>query len=201
MRPLKSLKWLLAVVFLIVAGLVFRSGMSAGAETGSSQLGSGSEHIYMPLVRRDPTPTPTTAPTEPPNCLTHNAAYELELYDLINDARAVHGLPALIPNYSLETSAGRHSDDMALNHFVSHTGSDGSTVLSRTHDAGWTTNWVAEIIMHTTTPQKAMDWWMGEGPGGAHYDTILGNLTHFGAGYARCDGESSGYFTVDFGHQ
>jgi uncharacterized protein YkwD len=42
-----------------------------------------------------------------------------------------------------------------------------------------------------------MDWWMNEP---LHRDMILGNFNDFGAGYARCDGDS-GYFTVDFGHR
>ncbi len=199
----RNLKWLIGLGLLAFLFLAARSWTSPNAEARSRQAAGGPGYAYLPLIQKDPTPTPTPVPTEippPPTCLRHHGEYELELYDLINHERTSRGLSALIPNGALETSAGWHSDDMALNDFISHTGSDGSTVLSRTHAAGWTTNWVAEVIMHSNTPQEAVDWWMSEGPGGPHYDTILGNLTHFGTGYAYCEGRWGGYFTVDFGH-
>ncbi len=190
----RVLKWLIGLGLLTFFFLVAGSWTSPNAEARSRQASGGSLQVYLPLIRRDPTPVP-------PNCLRHHGEYELQMYDLINHERTSRGLAPLIPTGALETSAGWHSDDMALNHFISHTGSDGSTVLSRTHAAGWTTNWIAEVIMYSNSPQGAVDWWMSEGPGGAHYDTILGNLTHFGVGYAYCEGDWGGYYTVDFGHQ
>jgi uncharacterized protein YkwD len=118
------------------------------------------------------------------------------LYVLINNERANAGLEPLNINYALEISAGLHSDDMAVNHFMSHTGSDGSTFWERAQRAGYGGNWGGEIIvMGVGTPEEAVAWWMNDAP---HRAMILGDLNDFGAGYAHC---SSGYFTVDFGHR
>jgi len=130
--------------------------------------------------------------------LSHYGAYEQQLYVLINNERASAGLAALTPNNPLETSAGGHSDDMALHNFISHTGSDGSTFWQRAQAAGYDGSWGAEIIMLANSPQAAMDWWMNDAP---HRDAILGNFQDFGAGYAFCSGKASGYYTVDFGHR
>ena len=210
----KALFGLLCLLGIMLGLLAWVSGQ---VKASPRQVVSNATQIYMPLILDDPSPTPpftatststftpipspTFTSTDVPGCPAHHGAYELELYDLINQARADHGKPPLIPNGPLETSSGWHSDDMAKNHFISHTGSDNSTPCQRMQAAGWTTNWCAEVIMYAASPQAAMDWWMGEGPGGAHYDTILGNLTDFGAGYAYCTGESGGYYTVDFGHR
>jgi len=117
------------------------------------------------------------------------------LYVLINNERAKVGLKPLVVNYPLEISSGEHSDDMAINHFMDHTGSDGSTFWIRAQRAGYTGHWGGEIIMGGSSPQAAVDWWMSDAP---HKAMILGDLNDFGAGYSHC---SSNYFTVDFGHR
>jgi len=152
--------------------------------------------LYLPLVMRMIPPTPTSTPTPPTSgCPAHYYPYEEQLYALINDIRADNGLKALTVNYPLETSSGLHSDDMAVNHFISHTGSDGSTFWQRAVAAGYTGHHGGEIIMMAASPQAAVDWWMSDGP---HRDMILSDTDDFGAGYSYC---GSGYFTVDFGHR
>jgi uncharacterized protein YkwD len=117
------------------------------------------------------------------------------LYVLINNERANVFLAPLTANNALEISAGLHSDDMAVNHFMSHIGSDGSTFWERAVRAGYTGHWGGEIIMGGRSPEAAVAWWMNDAP---HRDMILGDLNDFGAGYAYCSGN---YFTVDFGHR
>jgi uncharacterized protein YkwD len=172
---------------------------------------AGAWKVYLPLVMKNtpppstqtPTPTATSTPTPtwtltpvPTGCtLTHNSAFEQQLYVLINNERANVGLAPLTENGALEISAGLHSDDMAVNHFMSHTGSDGSTFWQRAVRAGYTGRWGGEIIMGGSSPEAAVAWWMSDAP---HRDMILGALDDFGAGYAHC---SSNYFTVDFGHR
>jgi uncharacterized protein YkwD len=167
--------------------------------------------IYLPLVIKStpppstqtPTPTATSTPTPTrtftpvsTGCtLTHNGAFEQQLYVLINNERANAGLAPLTPNNALEISAGYHSDDMAVNHFMSHIGSDGSTFWERAVRAGYTGHWGGEIIMGGSSPESAVTWWMNDAP---HRAMILGDLNDFGAGYAHCSGN---YFTVDFGHR
>lgn len=135
----------------------------------------------------------------PSGCtLTYNGAFESQLYILINNERANAGLGPLTPNGPLEISSGLHSEDMAINNFMSHTGSDGSTFWERAVRAGYTGRWGGEIIYGgsgNASPETAVTWWMNDAP---HRDMILGDLNDFGAGYAHCYG---GYFTVDFGHR
>jgi uncharacterized protein YkwD len=119
------------------------------------------------------------------------------LYDLINNERAKVGLAPLVANGALEISAGWHSDDMAVNHFMAHTGSDGSTFWQRAVSAGYTGHWGGEIIYGggNSSPEAAVAWWMSDAP---HKAMIVGDLNDFGAGYANCSGN---YYTVDFGHR
>ena len=142
---------------------------------------------------------PTATLREPPvssECtLTHNGDFEQQLYVLINNERANAGLEPLTVNNALETSAGYHSDDMAVNQFMSHIGSDGSTFWERAVQAGYTGHWGGEIIMGGSSPEAAVAWWMNDAP---HRDMILSDTNDFGAGYAHC---SRSYFTVDFGHR
>jgi uncharacterized protein YkwD len=204
-RSRKFLIFCLFLVILAVLGLGFRSRTSAAAKANIILVGSLSPQAYLPIIRRDPSPTPTVTPTKTPTatpgasgCPSHYGAFEQQLYVLINDTRADYGLSPLTPNDSLETSAGRHSDDMAVNHFISHTGSDGSTFWQRAVEAGYTGRWGGEIIMYSNSPEAAMEWWMGDAP---HRDMILSDTNDFGAGYAKCSGDYAGYFTVDFGHR
>jgi uncharacterized protein YkwD len=148
------------------------------------------------------TSTQTAAPTSTPvpsGCtLTYNGAFEQQLIVLINNERASAGLGPLTENGALENSAGLHSEDMAVNNFMSHTGSDGSSFWDRAVRAGYTGRWGGEIIYGgsgSSSPEMAVAWWMNDQP---HKDMILGDLNDFGAGYAHCFG---GYFMVDFGHR
>jgi uncharacterized protein YkwD len=87
---------------------------------------------------------------------------------------------------------------MAINHFMAHTGSDGSTFWDRAMRAGYTGHWGGEIIYGgygVGSPEAAVNWWMNDAP---HKAMIVGDLNDFGAGYSYCSG---GYFTVDFGHR
>jgi uncharacterized protein YkwD len=186
------------------AATVFPNGSNQALPNNASARQNGpavvgAADVYLPLVIKStppPTPTPSFTPTPTaPACLTHNGDFEQQLYDLINDIRAENGLVALTENYSLEVSAGAHSDDMAVNHFIDHTGSDGSTFWERAVRAGYTGRWGGEIIMTANSPQAAVNWWMSDGP---HRDMILSDTNDFGAGYAHC---TAGYFTVDFGHR
>ena len=194
----KVLISLIVLAFLAVGTIFVVSNGTAHAVQAA-----GAWYAYLPIVMKftpppstpTPTPTPTSTPVSPGCTLTHNYAYEQELYVLINNIRDEHGLKPLTINYPLEISSGEHSDDMALHHFMEHTGSDGSTFWVRAQRAGYTGHWGGEIIMGGSSPQAAVDWWMSDPP---HRDMILGTLDDFGAGYSHC---SSNYFTVDFGHK
>jgi uncharacterized protein YkwD len=187
--------WLLLTGFALT--MTFWVSISSAASP-LPQAGAGPSNLYLPLIMRliPPTPTLPPAPTPTvPGCPAHNYAFELRVYELINEIRQDNGLATLSVNYPLEISSGLHSDDMAVNNFINHTGSDGSTFWQRAQDAGYTGHWGAEIIVTASTPEQAMDWWMNEP---LHHDMIVGDFQDFGSGYSYCN---RGYFTVDFGHR
>ncbi len=63
-------------------------------------------------------------------------------------------------NHKLANAAQRHSVDMASKNFLSHTGSDGSTVVQRTNDANYNYRVLAENIAggQQTSTAVVNDW-------------------------------------------
>jgi uncharacterized protein YkwD len=148
-------------------------------------------------------PTNTIPPSlTPAGCIPiYNNAYEMQVIALINNERLNAGLPALAMHPSLMTSARGHSTDMAVNNFMSHTGSDGSSAWTRMVRAGYVGRWGGENIYagwSSGSPQDAVTWWMNSAP---HRANILGvNYRDIGVGYAYCIGSSyRNYYTVNFG--
>jgi uncharacterized protein YkwD len=160
-----------------------------------------------PTITPTQTPTPTVTKTPPPSatptagptaagCATFNFDWEAEVAVMINEQRAQYGKYALVLDQRLTNSARAHSVDMVVHKFMSHTGSDGSSVQEREQRAGYYGRYWGEII-GGGTPTIAVTWWMNE-PG--HRDMVLGTnwpYVDFGVGYAYCPGQ--GWFTVDFG--
>jgi uncharacterized protein YkwD len=154
------------------------------------------------------TPTWTPSPVPPSATATgcsliYNGGFEARVIALINVQRANAGLGALTENASLDSSSRSHSIDMALNDFMSHTGSDGSSFWDREVRAGYTGHWGGEIIYAGSgmynSPDQAVTWWMNDPP---HKAIILGDYNDVGAGYAYCPSDTyGGFFTADFGHR
>jgi hypothetical protein len=93
------------------------------------------------------------------NCTyTENPEYVQKLIDLINQARAEVGRPALTLNADLTAAARRHSLDMACNNFMKHSGSDGSWTGDRVTEAGYTNSYYLEILA-IGLPQDAINQW------------------------------------------
>jgi len=155
---------------------------------------------------------PTTPPTPVPSggaglstisCVPQgNTDFLNQTATLINAARTSNGLPALTVNDQLNTAAQNHSQDMACNNFLSHTGWNGSTPDSRVAAAGYAASLTRENIYAQPpqfggTAQAAVDWWMGDQ---IHRDAILNPLVkEMGVGYAAYSrSDLGGYFTVDF---
>ena len=175
----------------------------SGSETATPTL----TESPTPTITPTATPTPTVTKTLPPSatptpgptaagCATFNFDWEAEVAVLINEARARNKKFALTLDARLTNSARAHSIDMVVNKFMSHTGSDGSTVQQREQRAGYYGRYWGEII-GGGTPTIAVNWWMNE-PG--HRDMVLGThwpYVDYGVGYAYCAGQ--GWFTVDFG--
>ncbi len=165
--------------------------------------------IVGTLVIVQPTSTATapvaagSAPTSPPSkhCKAlPNAGYAAQVIALINGARQKAGLPTLTGNAQLTAAAQGHSDDMACNNFLSHTGSNGSSIYDRITTAGYAPSYWEEIIYAGGGPQDAFNWWMNDK---VHHDAILDpKNSEVGAAYTFVAGSAyGGYFTVDFGSQ
>lgn len=129
--------------------------------------------------------------------VSQNAGYVSQIESLINAERQKNGLPALAVNALLTTAAQGHSDDMACNSMLSHTGSNGSYVNTRIVAAGYSPSYSEEIIYAGGGPQTAFTWWMNDK---LHRDAILSTrATEMGIGYAYLSSSTyGGYFTIAF---
>lgn len=126
-----------------------------------------------------------------------NTSYVAQIHDLINQERKKNSLPELTISPQLTAAAQLHSDDMACNNLLSHSGSDGSYVNTRIAATGYSASYSEEIIYAGGDAQTAFNWWMNDK---LHRDAILSTKsTEMGIGYAYLSSSPyGGYFTVDF---
>ena len=180
--------FLLAVLLLICI---------SGATPTSARAASSSFRVYLPLLTRAARPS-----------------IEQQVIDLTNQWRQQHGCPALVLSSQLTTAASTHSQDMALHDLFSHTGSNGSTLVSRVVATGYSYSVLAEnLAAGPTTAEDVVAIWMNS-PG--HRVNILNcGLHELGVGYyvqlddqsnVRLDNGQLGgpyryYWTQDFGSQ
>ncbi len=155
------------------------------------------------------TPTPTETPTSPAPTATSRIAAQggpadpalVELANLINQARIEAALAELIWSPQLAQAAGIHAKDMADHGFVSHTGSDGSDVVTRMERAGYEPTYRGEIIACVAGgAETAFGWWWDSG---IHHRTMLGvAYSDFGMGRAPHPTHAGqAYFVVVFGRR
>lgn len=156
------------------------------------------------MTAAPPTETslPTTATPASSCAAVGNESFESALLSLINAERQDRGLHAYRLQSQLQSAARVHSQDMACNAFLSHTGSDGSSVRDRVEREGYDWSWIGENIFATGdisagAPQRAFDWWMNSAP---HRANLLSpNYTEIGLGYRYLSGSGyGGYFTAVF---
>ena len=119
---------------------------------------------------------------------------------LINDYRAANGLAPLALSETLNKAADAHSQDMASNNFLGHTGTNGSSVKDRLVAAGYTydTYWAENVHGSSETAQGAFDAWRNS-PG--HNANMLGP-NYLAIGVARsfnAGSEYGWYWTTVFG--
>jgi uncharacterized protein YkwD len=105
--------------------------------------------------------TPATAPPSDSRSSV-SASQSFEVLNLVNQERKKAGCPALQERHQVWLAAAAHSDDMAKNKFLSHTGSDRSTPESRLFRYGHlhVRAWAENIAKGYSTPQKTVDGWM-----------------------------------------
>ncbi len=126
--------------------------------------------VYLPLLLRpQPTPTPTRTPTPTPTPTSSD--YATRVVQLVNQERARAGCAPLAIHSALVRAALEHSTDMALNDFLSHTGSDGSQPWDRMTRAGYNWSQAGEnIAAGYSSPESVVQGWMNS-PG--HRGNIL----------------------------
>ncbi|KDE46062.1 serine protease [Geobacillus sp. CAMR12739] len=76
------------------------------------------------------------------------AAYEYQIFDLVNAARRLHGLPALVWDAKAAAAAREHSEDMAVHHYFSHTNLQGLSPFDRLKRHGITYHVAGENIAY-----------------------------------------------------
>jgi uncharacterized protein YkwD len=124
---------------------------------------------------------------------------ELEVLALLNQERANENLPPLSIDMRLLDAARRHNNDMAINDFFSHTGSDGSSPFDRIADTGYPAMSAGEnIAAGYRTATAAVQAWMNSS---GHRANILNSgYEHIGVAYIYDSDASYGhYWTTDFG--
>lgn len=149
--------------------------------TPSNNPSSGAKKIYLPIIIRqgqpNPTPTPTKTPTPPGADLL-----VARVIELTNQQRLANGCQALTMNDKLNLAAYRHSEDMALRDFFSHTGSNGSDPGDRISAVGYNYwGWAENIAAGQSTAEAVMNAWMNS-PG--HRANILDcDMREIGVGH------------------
>jgi uncharacterized protein YkwD len=102
--------------------------------------------------------------------------------DLVNAERAARGLPAMVWDQRLELAAQRHSDDQAAMRRLSHTGSDGSSLVERLARVGFSWRAAGEnVASGQTSAASVVSAWMNSA---GHRANILSGNTRIGVGFA-----------------
>lgn len=167
-------------------------------------VGHASLPTLAPPTSAVPTITGTLTTQKPPlGCVfVTSGSYPGEIVQLINQARAGAGLPALTVNAQLAAAAQAHSVDMACHSLLSHTGSNGSSIEQRIAAAGYPATYSEEMIYGGSGayPKDAFNWWMNDP---SHHAVIFDTNVHdVGAGFAFVQDSAHGdYYTVDLGSQ
>ncbi len=119
-----------------------------------------------------------------------------EIFNLVNQLRAEHGLPPYQYNATLAAAAQNHANWMAANVAYSHTQHDGSTPQMRASAAGYN-GFVTEIIVggSNMTPQQGLIWWRNSA---LHYSNMVSNR-YFEAGAAFATNGSQNMYVMVIG--
>ena len=118
------------------------------------------------------------------------AAYEQEVFDLVNQIREENGLEPFVYNETLAETARAHSQDMIDRNFFDHTNPDGKSPFDRMRDNGLSYSMAAEnIAVGYPSPEAVVEGWMNSQ---GHRANILGGCEELGVGLAL--GGSYGYY-------
>lgn len=134
------------------------------------------------------------APLSPSGC---EATMGQQALELVNDARAGRGLPALLVDTRLATAAQGHSDDMASNDFFERIGSGGASASDRIAVAGYEATFLVENLgAGHTSAQELIEAWLASP---SHTSILLTeSALHVGIGHAfNGDSQWGNYWTMD----
>ncbi|AKF83562.1 membrane protein [Myxococcus fulvus 124B02] len=209
------MRWSSVPLFLMGAALM---GGCGGPETPSAGSPGGAQEegtLIPPMhVETGGAPSGTGSVTASAICsdvATWDpawAAFEEQVLVLVNQKRAAGATcggtaygaaPALTMNDQLRCAARRHSKDMGVNNFMSHTGSDGSTPWQRMTAAGYSYRRAAEnVAAGYATPTAVVNGWMASS---GHCVNIMNpQLVHIGVGYYNAPSSTyKHYWTQAFG--
>lgn len=169
------------------------SGETEQADATEAQdEASDPTETLAPTPTPAPTATPTPAPTQAPSVSAPSDPVMLELFNLVNDARAAEGLAPLSWNSSLAADAAVRAQEIVSS--FSHTRPDGSEWWTVDPDRMYGEN----LASGQSTAQEVFNSWMAS-PG--HRANILGNYTSCGfALYYGGDAGSTYYWAQEFGY-
>jgi uncharacterized protein YkwD len=180
------------------------------------QVLPGPLQLYLPLIysggatsaevsksqdSRTAAPTEEEAPSIPLEELElpdgMNEAEKLLAY--INEARRLNGLASLTYSYELSVAAQSHTNDMAINGFTGHEGSDGSSPPWRVGTAGYPGGYAGEATAWGM--QRAIEpvqYWLSSP---LHRDILLNpRAGEVGVGYSLSySAPNIWYWTAEFG--
>ena len=118
------------------------------------------------------------------------AAYEQEVFDLVNQIREENGLEPFVYNETLAETARAHSQDMIDRNFFDHYNPDGKSPFDRMEANGIRYSMAAEnIAAGYPSPEAVVEGWMNSD---GHRANILGGCEELGVGLAL--GGSYGYY-------
>lgn len=151
------------------------------------------------LVSSGANPVPAPPTEAPNNDLVGRMLARVNMY------REMAGCPALALNAQLTAAALAHSQDMALNDFAGHTGSDGSSFGDRITRAGYNYSTAGEnIAINISEPETVVDRWVNQTPpNDGHRRNVLNcNYLDTGIGYVSVTSETGRvrhYWTQTYG--
>lgn len=141
------------------------------------------------VPRRSPAPEPASSPhavylpliTRPEKWPPMNRAFELRFIELLNEERARNGLGPVSEEPCLVAAARRHAKDMAVNGFLSHTGSDGTGPGERAMQEGCDAGqWMGEAAAGVDmTPEQSVADFLNSPP---HRAILLQPVARIGVG-------------------
>jgi uncharacterized protein YkwD len=157
-----------------------------------------------PLAPAEPPPAPKpAAPAAPPAAPGgwSDANYEARVLELVNMQRAKFGLAPLVIDARLERSSSDYAQVLGVNNWFSHTGPDGSTLVSRVEAAGFPfTVQIGEVLAWGNegwTPEAMVQAWMNSA---THRQEILSPVyIRAGVGcYFTPDNGTTVHCVIDF---